>query len=160
MESKGCQDILTRIKQFTAKPEFVKIAVIAGFAGIALILFSGMFSGKKTQNDTKALTEAGQTKYISLTEYENELEQSLAEIIASIDGAGSTKVMLTMENSVEYVYLKDSTTKTKEVQPVIRGVLVVCEGGDDPVVVERVTQAVTKALDISTAKVCISKLSS
>ena len=67
--------------------------------------------------------------------------------------------MLTMENSVEYVYLKDSTTKTKEVQPVIRGVLVVCEGGDDPVVVERVTQAVTKALDISTAKVCISKLS-
>ena len=40
-----------------------------------------------------------------------------------------------------------------------RGVLVVCEGGDDPVVVERVTDAVTKALDISTAKVCITKLS-
>ena len=41
----------------------------------------------------------------------------------------------------------------------IRGVLVVCEGGDDPVVTARVTEAVTKALDISTAKVCIAKLS-
>ena len=30
---------------------------------------------------------------------------------------------------------------------------------NDPVVVERVTDAVTKALDISTAKVCITKLS-
>ena len=64
-----------------------------------------------------------------------------------------------MENSVEYVYLNDSTTKTKEIQPLIRGVLVVCEGGDSPVVVERITQAVTKALDISTAKVCVTKLS-
>lgn len=42
-------------------------------------------------------------------------------------------MLLTIENSVEYVYLEDSTTKTKEIQPVIRGVLVVCEGGDDPV---------------------------
>ena len=68
-------------------------------------------------------------------------------------------VVLTMENSVEYVYLGDSTTKTKEIEPLIRGVLVVCEGGDEPVVVERITEAVTKALDISTAKVCITKLS-
>ena len=37
-------------------------------------------------------------------------------------------------------------------------VLVLCEGGDDPVTVGRVTEAVTKALDISTAKVCIAKL--
>ena len=64
----------------------------------------------------------------------------------------------TIENSVEYVYLEDSTTKTKEIQPVIRGVLVVCEGGDDPVVTQTVTQAVTRALDISSAKVCVTKL--
>ena len=197
MESKGCQDILTRIKQFTAKPEFVKIAVIAGFAGIALILFSGMFSGKKTQNDTKALTEAGQTKYISLTEYENGLEQSLAEIISSINGAGSTKVMLTMESTVEQVFaenknmsqnssnntrqqsdtvnnsdvtaqssyitleLSDGSQQTvllKEIQPRVRGVLIVCSGGDNEVVKAKITDAVTKALDISSSRVSVAGL--
>ena len=80
-------------------------------------------------------------------------------MISKIQGAGKTEVLLTMENSVEYVYLDNSTTKTKEIEPLIRGVLVVCEGGDDPVVGERVTDAVTKALDISTAKECITKLS-
>lgn len=76
-----------------------------------------------------------------------------------IEGAGKTEVLLTMENSVEYVYLDKGAEKTKEIEPLIRGVLVVCEGGDSPVVVERITQAVTKALDISSAKVCITKLS-
>ena len=87
------------------------------------------------------------------------IENDLQTVISKIEGAGKTEVLLTMENSVEYVYLDNSTTKTKEIEPLIRGVLVVCEGGDDPVVVERVTDAVTKALDISTAKVCITKLS-
>ena len=64
-----------------------------------------------------------------------------------------------MENSVESVYLDNGTTKTKEIEPRIRGVLVLCEGGDNPVAVARVSEAVTKALDISSAKVCISKLS-
>ena len=83
----------------------------------------------------------------------------IQEAFGKIQGAGKTNVLLTMENSVEYVYLGDSTTKTKEIQPHIRGVLVVCEGGDEPVVVERVTDAVCKALNISTAKVCVTKLS-
>jgi stage III sporulation protein AG len=95
----------------------------------------------------------------SVTTYSTEIEKDLQRVISKIKGAGETNVLLTMENSVEYVYLDDSTTKTKEIEPVIRGVLVVCEGGDDPVVVERITDAVTKALDISTAKVCITKLS-
>ena len=64
-----------------------------------------------------------------------------------------------MENGAESVYLQNGTTKTKEIAPKIRGVLIVCEGGDDPVVAARISDAVTKALDISTAKVCIVKLS-
>ena len=42
-----------------------------------------------------------------------------------------------------------------ELQPVIRGVVVVCPGGGDPAVAERITQAVTTALDISSARVCV-----
>lgn len=47
----------------------------------------------------------------------------------------------------------------KVIEPDIRGVVVVCDGGDDSVVKEKVLEAVTKALNISSARVCISKLS-
>ena len=48
----------------------------------------------------------------------------------------------------------------KEIQPTVRGVVIVCEGGDDPAVQEQITDAVTTALNISTKRVSISKLSS
>ncbi len=129
-----------------------RIIIIAGIAGIALIFLSnyidiGNSSDKKREEE------------FSVTTYSTQIENDLQSVISQIEGAGKTEVLLTMENSVEYVYLDDSTTKTKEIEPIIRGVLVVCEGGDSPVVVERITDAVTKSLDISAAKVCITKLS-
>lgn len=135
------------------KPEKIRsIIIIAGIIGIALIFLSSYV-------DFGSASEKRKDEEFSVTTYSTEIESDLQSVLSQIEGAGKTKVLLTMENSVEYVYLSDSTTKTKEIQPLIRGVLVVCEGGDSPVVVERITQAVTKALDISTAKVCVTKLS-
>lgn len=129
-----------------------KIIIITGLIGIALIFISSFFDLSKPEKTSKE-------ECFSVTTYNTEIQTDLQEIISHIDGAGKTEVLLTMENSVEYVYLEDSTTKTKEIQPIIRGVLVVCDGGNDPVVAERITSAVTRALDISATKVCITKLS-
>lgn len=41
------------------------------------------------------------------------------------------------------------------VQPKVRGVSVVCSGAQDPLVCERVTNAVAKALDIGVSRVCV-----
>ena len=138
------------IKKLFESDKARKIIVIIGIIGIALIFISSI-SGINTDKKTE-------TEGFSVTTYSTEIESDLQKILSSISGCGETKVLLTIENSVEYVYLEDSTTKTKEIQPVIRGVLVVCEGGDDPVVTQTVTQAVTRALDISSAKVCVTKL--
>ncbi|MEE0957117.1 MAG: hypothetical protein UH734_03395 [Ruminococcus sp.] len=127
-----------------------RLAVAAGIIGTALIVASNL-SGFVTDRE-------GDDR-ISVTTYSEQIEGDLEKTIGAIQGAGKTQVLLTMENGVESVYLKDSATKTKEIQPRIRGVLVVCEGGDEPLVVERVTEAVCKALNISTAKVCVTKLS-
>ena len=62
-----------------------------------------------------------------------------------------------MDNSGENVYLKNTDTKTKSIEPKVRGVVVVCDGGDNPLVVSRVLDAVTKSLNISSDKVCITK---
>ena len=141
-----------RVKKLFDNDKMRRIIIIAGIAGIALIFLSNYIDiGNST--DKKAEEE------FSVTTYSTQIENDLQSVISQIEGAGKTEVLLTMENSVEYVYLDDSTTKTKEIEPIIRGVLVVCEGGDSPVVVERITEAVTKSLDISAAKVCITKLS-
>lgn len=140
-----------KLKQMISNDKVRRMIIIAGIVGIALIFIS-----------TYVDFDVGNSKpeeEFSVTTYSTQIESDLQNVISQIQGAGQTKVLLTMENSVEYVYLDDSTTKTKEIEPHIRGVLVVCEGGDDPVVVERISEAVTKSLDISTAKVCITKLS-
>ena len=124
--------------------------LLAALLGAALMVLSGMFSFDKKQ-------ETGGSGF-EVSDYRQSAQKDLEQLISHIQGAGKTRVLLTVENSAEYVYIENGTTKTKEIQTHVRGVLVLCEGGDDPVTVGRVTEAVTKALDISTAKVCIEKL--
>ena len=142
----------SKLKSMLNSKKIRNIIIVVGLIGIGLIFLSNWI-------DFGSLTSGKGDEAFSVKTYSTKIENDLQTVISKIEGAGKTEVLLTMENSVEYVYLDNSTTKTKEIEPLIRGVLVVCEGGDDPVVVERVTDAVTKALDISTAKVCITKLS-
>lgn len=185
--------ILSRLDKFTKNPDFVRVIVVTGLLGIGLILLSGLFPEKKDEAQAQV---SSQVAYVSLTQYENNLEQSLADIISSINGAGKTRVLLTMDSTVEQVYatdknmtqkdsvnsgdstqsnkdtsadstyitveLADGTQQTvllKEIQPKVRGVLVVCSGGDNSVVKEKIVDAVTKALDISSSRVSVAGLS-
>ncbi len=142
--------IREKLKHLADSGGALKLIIAAGALGIALIFISGFFSFDKPQESE----ESG----FSVTDYRGKIQSDLEELLSRIKGAGRTRVLLTMENSAEYVYLENGTTKTKEIEPRIRGVLVLCDGGDDPVTVGRITEAVTKALDVSAAKVCIEKL--
>ncbi len=142
--------IREKLKQLADSGGARKLIIAAGALGIALIFISGFFSFDKPQGPE----ESG----FSVTDYCGKIQSDLEELLSRIQGAGKTRVLLTMENSAEFVYLENGTTKTKEIEPRIRGVLVLCDGGDDPVTVSRITDAVTKALDVSAAKVCIEKL--
>lgn len=185
--------VVSKFDDFTKNPKFVRIIIIIGLVGIGLILLSGLLPEKSITEDNQTNS---QVAYVSLAQYENNLEQSLADIISSIDGAGKTRVMLTMDSTVEQVYatdktmsqkdsinsgedtetnkdtsanstyitveLSDGTQQTvllKEIQPKVRGVLVVCNGGDNSVVKEKIVDAVTKALDISSSRVSVAGLS-
>ena len=45
-----------------------------------------------------------------------------------------------------------------EIQPTVKGVVVVCRGGDQPIVQERIVSTITTALNISSKRVCVTKL--
>ena len=62
----------------------------------------------------------------------------------------------------KYITIKDSEGAERalavtEIQPKIKGVIIVCPGGDDPQVQQRVVNAVTTALDITSKRVCVTK---
>lgn len=135
------------IKKLLNNPKFSKIAIIVGLVAIALIFLSSYI-------DVSWFTQK-----TDIDEYCVALEESLLSVVTQIEGVGEAKIFLTMDNSGENVYLNNSDTKTKSITPVVRGVVIVCDGGDDPLVVSRVMSAVTKSLDISSNKVCVTKLS-
>lgn len=78
------------------------------------------------------------------------------------DGAEPKKIQ--MRDNVEQKYiLVDGASGTKEalvlttLKPEVEGVVVLCPGGDNPVVRQRVVEVVTTALGISSNRVCVSK---
>ncbi|HCR43024.1 MAG TPA: stage III sporulation protein AG [Ruminococcaceae bacterium] len=162
--------------------KYRKIVIFAGFAGILLIFLSSLIpSGKSTgASESPSYSAAAQ-------EYETRLESSLTGIITQIEGAGSAKVMVTLEQTEESIYAtedkksgqtasgqsEESSEKTyllvknddgsesalavTQVQPVIKGVVVVCDGGDDPAVKQNIVNAVTTALHVTSVRVCVLK---
>ena len=62
---------------------------------------------------------------------------------------GQVYVVIKNKNGTEQAVL------LKQVMPKIRGVLVVCDGGGDPVTKEKITQAVAGVLNISSGKVFV-----
>lgn len=164
-------------KDFIKTNKKTFICFVAGLLGILLIFLSEAFPKLPNKNiENEKL----------YTSYSKETEEKLADIISSVDGAGKTKVFLTIEESEEYVYAQNISSDKKEntgenedkeyvivdgsdgkngllvktVNPKIRGVAVVCEGGDDPTVQQRIYSCVSASLGISTARISISKMAS
>ena len=121
----------------------VRVAVISGAAAILLIALTSVFDFSADKRN--------------VDEYAARTEEQLLDIVTHISGVGEAKIFLTMDNSGENKYLKNTDTKTVSIEPTVRGVVIVCDGGDDPLVASRVLDAVTKALDIRSDKVCITK---
>ena len=137
-KEKGLNELLT-------DKRIVRTSVIIGTAAIILILLTSVVD----LNSDKSAAAAEQ--------YADRTEHRLLDIVTQIEGVGKAQIFLTMDNGGESVYLKNTDTKTVSIEPKVRGVVVVCDGGDDPVVVSRVMDAVTKALNIRSDKVCITK---
>jgi len=161
-----------------------KAIIIAGFLGIALILLSNVFSSSGDKSDIEISIPE-----FDADAYRIELESRLADIISHIDGAGNTGVMITLEGGREYVYAQntrhdtcsdsdnvqssgeseyytvksDSNGETPilvyEREPKVRGVIVVCSGGDNEAVREKITEAVAGIFDISKTNISVSKIS-
>ena len=131
-----------------------KIIFAAGIALIIIIfLFSLSGSSKTGGSADDAAVPSKMAKTAEIDEYEQHLEERLAEIIGNIEGTGEVHIMITLERTEENVYSGRETSAT--ITPTVRGALVICQGCENVIIRQKVTDAVCKVLGISAARVCV-----
>ena len=155
-----------KIKALKKLPMKTKIVIAVGLAGILLIFVSEMFPAKNTAESKSIPTESVATD--DTDSYKKQIEKELKDVLSQVRGVGECKVMVTVEGTTEYVYAENLTKSTdnngdgkkealvrKIIKPQICGVVIVCEGGGDIKVNERVLKAVSTVLGISSSKICV-----
>lgn len=162
-------------EKFSSKDKKIKLFAALGIIGIVLILLSELVPSAESDKP-KAQEDISYSEYISLLETETE------QLISSIDGAGRCKVMITLKNSNESVYAKntqennsessysnsyeyvlydgqngESPVLIKQYFPSVQGVAVVCDGADNKAVRESIVNSIASLYNISVSKISVSK---
>ena len=135
--------------------------------GIVLIII-GNLDFSKPEIKSSVVPE---TNYIEI--YTQQLEDKIIKLIEHIEGVSGVNVMLTLESGNEYVYAQnrngeirdyviineadrsESTVLVREVNPQIRGLAVVCGGGDNPLVQSRVINLLSALFNLSTNRIYV-----
>lgn len=129
----------------------IKVIFAIGIALIIIIFLLSFLDG----NDSKHNSPEKENILTDIDEYEGKLEKKLTEIIEEIDGTSDIHVMITLEKTEENIYGGKTSDISATVSPTVRGVVVVCKGGENAVIREKVLEAVCKALGVSAARVCV-----
>ena len=165
---------MTTEKGTVKKPinkRFFKIEYILAIVLIVLLLFL-FFSN----NDVLKLTDNSNVN--TSIDYESQMEEKLESLISAIDGAGSVKVMISVDGSTEKEYLKNNVTKSqngveiveettvlingkpqliKENYPEVLGVVVICQGSENIKVKMAITEVITTVLPVTSENIRILK---
>lgn len=160
--------------------------VILGLLGILLLGLSELMpkeNEKKATTEEKTSYESS----VESMEYCEALEHKLEAVLKEMEGVGRVKVLLTLESSDEKIYAMDEKTNSKNSNssaertsdskyvrtdsksgdngivlktnaPKIKGVVIVCDGGNDSAVANGVTAAVSSALGIGSNAVSVLKM--
>lgn len=156
------------------KDRVMRWLIGVGLAGMLLIALTEWLPHKETAATAVTATES---------QVEQALERRILTLLRQVEGVGDCRVLVTLESGTRMVYAADQTATwgadgssslsesyltvdtdagpvglpLTNVTPTIRGVAVVCDGGGDAAVCERVVQVVATAFHISERRVCVVK---
>ena len=134
-------------------PKAVKLIIYAVLALIVLVFLSEIFSDDaKSKNTTSAESETN-----SFSNYESQLEKELERAISAINGVGELTIMVTLDSLSETVFAEKGTGVKTVIMPKVRGVAIICEGGDDIIVKQKIVELVSRVLGISTTRISVTQ---
>lgn len=170
-----------KLKRFFSGPGGAKVLAAVGLVGILLLSFPEM-GRQEAEIKPVSVSETGTQDYAA------QLAQQLEEILGHIGGVGEIHVMVTLSRQEELVYAADVTERAQlregqeqehtgeqshvilerggeeealvstRLSPQVQGVIIVCSGGNDPVVAARLTEAVSAVLDIGPSRIAVTGL--
>ena len=160
--------------------------VIFGVGGILLIFLSSFFTSDKNDDKKITSTASGYTteQYCALLEKNVKsivtgitgdkkatvvitLESGVRYSYASADeidsssSTGSTNDQSSESKKESYITVKNADGSERalvvtEIMPEVRGVAIICNGGNNEIIAEKIKNAVTSALNITSKRVYIS----
>ena len=162
--------------QKPSKDKVMRLLLWIGLAGMVLIALSEWIPRPAKNQETASVL-------VAETQVELALEQRITTLLRQVEGVGACRVMVTLESGSQAVYAADtvaavgadgSTSLSEnyltvdtdqgpvgllltQLQPTVKGVVVVCDGGGNSAVQERVIQVVSTAFHISERRVCVVK---
>ncbi|MBE6625782.1 MAG: hypothetical protein E7628_01185 [Ruminococcaceae bacterium] len=142
-----------KIKKYFEENKNRLTILLLALSGIVLIVASTMFG----RDEEDAVTE-----YTEIGFYTAYLEERITDLCNSLYGVSDTQVFLTLDCSSEQIYQNDSASdfliltgddgdmavKLCEIYPKVRGIAVVCRGGDIPRIQATVTDLLAAALGL------------
>ena len=148
-----------KIKKYIESNKSRVTMIMLAACGVILIVASAFLGKAEENNEMPEYTEVG-----FYTEY---LEERITELCNNIYGVSDAKVFLTLDCSSEQIYQNDGASdfliltgdggeravKLCEIYPKVRGIAVVCRGGDIPRIQATVTDLLSAALGLPKNKI-------
>ena len=91
----------------TAKRIPKKWWIAIGLAAVCLIAVSEWLPSSKVTNATSS---------VDVRTYAEQLELQLTSMVESMEGAGNCRVMVTLENGVEYIYANEQSNTSDRIE--------------------------------------------
>ena len=136
----------SRISEFLQKGMTKQQWIVILLLGLLLSVIALPVS-KKSSTPKQTILMDNSTQ--STDEIQSSLERRLQNILENVEGVGEVKVMLMTEEQ-QGIYRSGETE--------VRGVLIAAEGASDPVVVQKIQQAVMALFQIEAHKIKIMKM--
>lgn len=159
---------MTDIKSVIMKNKPMAIIIVTALVGVLLMVSSP--SGKSD----------GENTFSDCAQYAERIEKKIASSLEDMCG-GRVDVIVTVEACEQYVYAKNENATAEKngdnektsvsdeyaefngaplittvIQPKISGIGVICRGGDDPVLQNKIINLLSCAYSISSAKIYVS----
>ncbi len=172
MDKENVKRLIDRVKN----DRKALVILLIGIVGIILFVIS-------SAAETEPVAEPETDTDFDEAAYTQQLESKLEGMVSMVNGAGRTEVAVTLECDYETVYARDigisqrtGTTDEKSeyiiidsekseeglllktVTPRVRGVAVVCEGGDLQYVRSAVVEMMSALLDVGANHISVAKI--
>lgn len=170
---------LEKVRKLISRDKKISVLLLLALLAVVFLIIIEFADSEKSEDVSDST--------MTTDEYTEKIEKKLTELISSVEGAGQTVVMVTLEAGEENVFAKEIKTEDdkndgkssnkyeyeyvvikngtstengmllKVTEPDIRGVAVVCDGGDNAAVRENIINAVSAVLDIKTNNISVCK---